>query len=61
MKLDLAVRSHVSNFISRHENVLRRILGAAWTLLGVSVVSGAFGFSDLLSILCTFPLQTNHR
>lgn len=58
MKLDLAVRSHVSNFISRHENVLRRILGAAWTLFGVSVVSGAFGFSDLLSSVAVRLLLT---
>ena len=58
MKVDLAVRSHVSNFISRHENVLRKILGAFWTLFGVSVISGAFGFSDLLSSVAVRVLLT---
>lgn len=58
MKVDLAVRSHVSNFIIRNENVLRKILRAIWTLLGVAVISSSFGYSSLLSSLPVKALLT---
>ena len=51
MRIDLATRSRISNFISTHENALRRIVGGVWTFIGVTVVSDSFGFSSLLSSL----------
>lgn len=49
MKIDLATRSRINNFISTHENTLRRIVGGLWTFFGVSVLADSFGFSPLLS------------
>lgn len=51
MKIDLATKSRISNYISTHENAFRRIAGGVWTFFGVSVISDAFGFSSLLSSL----------
>ena len=49
MKIDLATKSRINNFISTHENAFRRIVGGAWTFFGVSVLSESFGFSSFLS------------
>ncbi|MDD6551752.1 MAG: hypothetical protein PUF16_08225 [Lachnospiraceae bacterium] len=51
MRIDLATKSRISNFISTHENALRRVVGGVWTFVGVSVISDWFGFSTLLSSL----------
>lgn len=51
MKIDLAKRSRISNFISLHENAFRKATGGLWTFVGVTVIAHAFGFSTLLSSL----------
>ncbi|MQN01887.1 MAG: hypothetical protein DUD27_04850 [Lachnospiraceae bacterium] len=49
MKIDLATRSQINNFISTHENLFRRAAGGVWTFFGVFIISRDFGFSTLLS------------